>query len=133
MVLEVVRVDGDDERRAVVDEHPALGVEDAAAGRLLGDRADAVGRGRGTWNCSVAITCRYQRRANSAPNSESDHDAEDAEPEAGGISVHGGVQSSTARSLSGPRPCSTSRPSAHRMTRRVGGDQHRVDAGDDAR
>ena len=69
-LAQVVGVDRQHQRRPVVDEHPALGVEDAAAGRLLGHRADAVGRGRGREPCPT-MTWRYQRRAKSAQNSES--------------------------------------------------------------
>ncbi len=44
-VGEVATVHGDDQGGAVVDDHPALEVEDAASGGLDGDLAVAVGGG----------------------------------------------------------------------------------------
>src|SRR5207237_4929951 len=84
---ELAAVDHDGVGHPVVDEHPALAVEDAAARRLGGDKAhpvalglDAVARGREDLEVPEADEqCREQRH---------DDHAHDAQPEARRLQGH---------------------------------------------
>ena len=59
-IRQVLLVDGDDDRDTVVDDDHAVAIEDAAARRLLEDRARLERLGR-VLELLLAITCRYQK------------------------------------------------------------------------
>ncbi len=86
-VLQAERIDGDHQGCAVVDEHAALRVEDATAGRLLLDGAHPVVGG-----LDLAFVGRHDLQVVEAGEEggeeREDDDAQDAEAQARGLSVH---------------------------------------------
>ena len=117
-LLELLRVHGDDQRGAVVDQHPALGIEQATAGRLLLDDAHPVVGG-----LDLAALGRHHLQVVEAGEQGREqrehHDAEDAQPQAGGISVH----RSPPRTARGHEAVSQ----AHRSAPTASGDSSGVD------
>src|SRR5581483_2917319 len=106
-VREALLVDRDDDRDAVVDEHDAVAIEDAAAGRLLEDRARLERGGRG-----LELLGRHHLQVPEAREQrrEERHD-QDPEPQAGVVVVH--------RHAAARRP-RVSAGSAQRTTRSIG-------------